>query len=55
MDTNDLNVSIPYEMNKEEFYNNLINAMNTVYPFTSEMVLNKLPNDFKHIVKIYSS
>ncbi|AXT51088.1 hypothetical protein D1818_09715 [Aquimarina sp. BL5] len=42
-------------MNREEFYNNLIKATNIVYPFTSEMVLNELPDDFKYIVKIYSS
>ncbi|MEP1489286.1 MAG: hypothetical protein ABJK28_12735 [Algibacter sp.] len=42
-------------MDKEIFYNNLIKAANTVYPFTCEMVVNKLPNQFKYIVKIYSN
>lgn len=42
-------------MNKEEFYNNLIKATDTVYPFTVKMVLNKLPGNFKYIVKIKSN
>ncbi|RIH65105.1 hypothetical protein D1164_10995 [Mariniphaga sediminis] len=42
-------------MNKKEFYNNLIKAVNKVYPFTKEMVINKLPEQFKFIVKISSN
>ncbi|MEM9672591.1 MAG: hypothetical protein ACFB15_22615 [Cyclobacteriaceae bacterium] len=42
-------------MSKEEFYNNLIKATNTVYPFTCEMVTNKLPSQFKYVVRIYSN
>lgn len=42
-------------MNKEEFYNNLIKATNKVYPFTCDMVIDKLPSNFKYIVKIYSN
>ncbi len=42
-------------MDKKEFYNNLIKATNTVYTFTKEMVINKLPEHFKFIVKINSN
>lgn len=42
-------------MLKERFYINLINATETVYPFTMEMVSNPLPNRFKYFVKIKSA
>ncbi len=42
-------------MDKKDFYNNLIKATNKVYPFTKEMVLNRLPEKFRYIVKISSN
>ncbi len=42
-------------MDKKEFHNSLIKAINEVYPFTKEMVINKSPEKFKFIVKINSN
>lgn len=42
-------------MDKKEFHNNLIKAINEVYLFTKEMVINRLPEQFKFIVKINSN
>lgn len=42
-------------MLKERFYINLINATETVYPFTRNMVSNPLPSKFKYFVTIKSA